>query len=280
MMAKEKLPTIISKEQIAKLFEAVYLPKLHIAMFVSLMCGLRVQEIRNLLQADVNLQRKEILIRNSKNPNRSKEGYGKDRIVPIPVCAIDIIKSWLSIVQGHSKWFLPSDKSTEIPVSKSFLEEGFAEARKRSGLDSVEYVINYKKNARSLNTKRNQYHIKWHSLRHFYACYVYDKTRDLYAVSHLLGHNQITTTQIYAKVSNKVLKENIDFAFDIPIKTKIFDERAVSEQIRAIPEMVKGNKSPIKILEERFAKGEISDIDFANKLRLLKMREEYIKEKV
>ena len=157
-MSHNKLPYIISKEDIQKLFQAVYIPKLSIAMFISLMCGLRVQEARKLQIADINLQKRELLVRNSKNPNRTKEGYGKDRIVPIPECAIIPIKMWLSIVQGHSKWFIPSNKSAELPVSKAFLEYSFAEARKRAGLNSVEYEISYKNNAKSVNKKRNQYH--------------------------------------------------------------------------------------------------------------------------
>ena len=51
------------------------------------------------------------------------------------------------------------------------------------------------------------YKFRFHHLRHFYAQYIYDKTRDLYAVAGLLGHNQITTTQIYTHVTNRELRE-------------------------------------------------------------------------
>jgi integrase len=278
-MSHNKLPYIISKEDIQKLFQAVYIPKLSIAMFISLMCGLRVQEARRLEIADINLQEKKLLIKNSKNPNRTKEGYGKDRIVPIPECAIPIIKMWISVVQGHSKFFLPSDKSSEIPVSKAYLEERFNEARTRAGLKSVDKVLKYKQG--SYREGRNQYHIKWHSLRHFYACYVYGKTRDLYAVSRLLGHNQVTTTQIYAKVSDKVLRESVDFAFNMPVRTKIFQENPMNALNYNIPEIAKQGqkqKTPVEILEERYAKGEISAVDFQTAIRLLKIRKEYLNE--
>jgi len=46
----------------------------------------------------------------------------------------------------------------------------------------------------------------------------------------------------------------------------------------SIPTIAKRDKTPIEILEERYARGDISDIDFANKLRLLKLRQDYIKE--
>lgn len=280
-MSNNKIPYILSKEHIQKLFQAVYIPKLAVAMFVSLMCGLRVQEARKLEIADINLQERKLLIKNSKNPNRSKEGYGKDRIVPIPECAIQIIKAWISVVQGHSKYFLPSDKSFEIPISKAFLEGRFSEARQRAGLNTIEYAIKYKEGSKSIHKGRNQYHIKWHSLRHFYATYVYEKTRDLYAVSKLLGHNQVSTTQIYAKASNKVLKESVDFAFNIPIRTKIFQDNPINALNYNIPEIAKDkeqNKTPIEILENRYAKGEISAIDFQTAIRLLKIRKEYLNE--
>lgn len=275
-MSNNKLPHILSKEHIEKLFEAVCIPKISIAMFVSLMCGLRIQEIRGLKNTDINLQDRKVFIRNSKNPNRSKEGYGKDRNVIIPPCAVSPIKKWLSIVEGHSKWFLPSDKSSEIPVSKNYLSAGFSNARKRAGLNSVEYEIEYKKGSKTKG--RRQFNIKWHSLRHFYACYVYEKTRDLYAVSKLLGHNQVSTTQIYAKVSDKVLKESVDFAFNVPVRTKLFQENPISALDYNIPEIAKDKikeKSPIEILEERFARGEISASDFQTSLRLLKVKRDY-----
>lgn len=273
MSNNNKLPTILSKEHIEKMFEAVYIPKISIAMFMSAVCGLRVNEIRTLEISDINLKERKLLIRNSKNPNRSKEGYGKDRIIPIPECAISPMKKWLSIVEGHTKWFLPSSKSLEFPVSKEYLHNGLREAVERAGLNAVEYVITYKNN--KYRQGRRQFRIKWHSLRHFYASYVYEKTRDLYAVSKLMGHNQVTTTQIYARVSDKITKDTIDFAFNMPIKTKVFQQNPLSAS--NIPTIAREKeKTPVEILEERFAKGEISASDFQTALRLLKIRKDYL----
>lgn len=277
-MSSNKLPHILSKEHIEKLFRAVYISKLAIAMFIALMCGLRVMEVARLEITDINLQDRKLFIRNSKNPNRSKSGYGKDRIVPIPACAIPIIKMWLSVVEGHTKWFIPSDKSSELHVSKGYLERGFAEARIKSGLNSVEYNIKFKEGAKSVNNNRNQYHIKWHSLRHFYATYVYEKTRDIYSVSKLLGHNQVSTTQIYAKCSEKMLKENVDFAFNVPVRTRIFQENPVNALNYSLPDIAKKEKTPVEILENRFARGEISASDYQTALRLLKIRKDYLTE--
>jgi integrase len=274
---KNKLPDILTKEELIKLFESMIRPKCIIACFTALMCGLRVREVCNLQISDMNLERRIIKIRDSKNTNRKKQGnYGKDRIVPIPEVAISPIKKWLDIVEG-GKWFLPSAKSPDMQLRTKTLHIWFAEARERAKLDEVDYKIKYKQ-----KTKYREdtaiYKFRFHHFRHFYATYVYEKTRDLYAVANLLGHNQVTTTQIYAKISDKQMKETIDFAFNMPIKTQIFEKNPVNAINYAIPEIAKREKTPIEILEERFARGELSDIEYQNKIRLMRLAKDHLKQ--
>jgi len=272
MSNKNKLLDLLTKEQLVKLFENILIPKCSIACFMALMCGLRIREICNLQIGDVDLQRRQIKIRDSKNPNRTKQGYGKDRIVPIPEIAISPIKKWLDIIDG-GKYFIPSEKSPDNPLRVKTLHIWFSEARHRAGLDVVEYKVKYK---RKFNNREDStiYKYRFHHLRHFYATYVYERTRDLYAVSHLLGHNQVSTTQIYAKMSDKTKKESVDFAFNIPIKTKLFQENPSNALNYSIPTIAK-NKTPLQILEERFARGEISASDFQTALRLIKVKKDY-----
>ncbi len=272
MSNKNKLPDLLTKEQLVKLFENILIPKCSIACFMALMCGLRIREICNLQIGDIDLQRRQIKIRDSKNPNRTKQGYGKDRIVPIPEIAISPIKKWLDIIDG-GKYFIPSEKSPDNPLRVKTLHIWFSEARHRAGLDVVEYKVKYK---RKFNNREDStiYKYRFHHLRHFYATYVYERTRDLYAVSHLLGHNQVSTTQIYAKMSDKTKKESVDFAFNIPIKTKLFQENPSNALNYSIPIIAK-NKTPLQILEERFARGEISASDFQTALRLIKVKKDY-----
>jgi integrase/recombinase XerC len=51
-----------------------------------------------------------------------------------------------------------------------------------------------------------------HSLRHTCACRLYQKTGDLYLVQRALGHRQITTTEIYARVSDEALRQAVTAA--------------------------------------------------------------------
>lgn len=274
---KNKLPHIFTKEEVEKIFESVYEPKMAMAFLLGLMCGLRIREVCRLQTDDVDLQRRIIKIRDSKDPNRARHGgYGKDRIVPIPEAITSPMKKWKDII-GGSKWFFPSDKSPDMHISTKAIHNAFAEARTRAGLDRVNMFIKYKERTNNKDGV-SQYEIKFHSLRHFYATYLYEKTRDLYAVSNLLGHNQVTTTQIYAKVSDKQMKETVDFAFNNPIRTKMFEKNPVNALNYTIPEIAKREKTPIEILEDRYARGEISDADFQVKVRMLKLRKEYLAE--
>lgn len=270
---KGKLPDMLTKEQLIRLFEAMDRPKCSIACFIAVSCGLRIREVCRLQPCDCDLERRTIKIRDSKNPNRAKnKGYGKDRIVPIPEMAVSPIKKWLEIIQG-GKWLFPSMTSPDKHLRPKTLHEWFREARERSGLNQVDYVVQRKGQA-----PLTVYKFRFHSLRHFYAQYVYERTRDLYSVANLLGHEQITTTQIYAKVSDKTKRETVDFAFNTPIKTKIFEDNPINAMNYTIPEVAKREKTPIEILEQRFAKGEISAIDYQTALRLLKARKDYLKD--
>ena len=46
-------------------------------------------------------------------------------------------------------------------------------------------------------------------LRHTFATRLYDKTGDLYLVQRALGHRQITTTEVYARVSDDSLRRAV-----------------------------------------------------------------------
>ena len=51
--------------------------------------------------------------------------------------------------------------------------------------------------------------VSLHSLRHTFATRLYEKTGDLHLVQRALGHRQITTTEIYARVSDGTLKRAV-----------------------------------------------------------------------
>jgi integrase/recombinase XerC len=51
--------------------------------------------------------------------------------------------------------------------------------------------------------------VSLHSLRHTFATRLYEKTGDLHLVQRALGHRQITTTEVYARVGDGVLRREV-----------------------------------------------------------------------
>jgi hypothetical protein len=92
----------------------------------------------------------------------------------------------------------------------------------------------------------------FHTLRHTYATYLLERGVDLYYIQRSLGHSDIYTTQIYAYVSQKDLKEKIDRAFK-----SVKKQSAVS------------SGDPLDVLKIRFANGEIDIEEFKLKFNII-----------
>jgi len=140
-------------------------------------CGLRISELAGLPMRDVSLDESALRVR----------GKGsKVRLVPLGAQAIERIKAWLR-VRGESN---PRDDTLFVSTRG-----------RRMGRTSVWTVV--KKYSRLANIKRN---VTPHMLRHSFATHLLDNGADLRAVQEMLGHADISTTQIYTHVSVERLK--------------------------------------------------------------------------
>ncbi len=230
MSNKNKLPDVLSVEQLVKIFDAVEDPKIAIATAVTFFCGLRISEICKLKIEDIDMENKKLKIVDSKFSMRTKTKYGKDRYVIIPDMVIGPIRKWLNIIQG-GKYFLPSDKSPNSYVRPKTIQEKFRVILRKTGLLIPMYELNYKMVINGIKKEkkatRHKYH--FHTLRHSYATYLLNKGVDLYTISDLLGHNQITTTQIYARISDVKRKEAIDRAFNTSLSSRVIHVQQPAE---------------------------------------------------
>jgi len=136
--------------------------------------GLRVSELVNLKKRDINLDA-GFLVASGK---RSKE-----RMVPLGTYARDIVKRYLA---------------------ESKLEGVFLFSNKRGQHLTRQAVW---KVIRKYGLQLGESHVSPHILRHTFATHLLEGGADLRSVQVLLGHEDISTTQIYTHVDKKRLKE-------------------------------------------------------------------------
>ncbi len=254
MSNKNKLPSVLNIEQLIKIFDAIDRPKVAIASALAFFCGLRISEVCNLKIEDLDLEKQRLKVVDGKNSRRSFSGYGKDRYVPIPPQMINPLKKWIEIIDG-GKWLLPSDKSPDAHIRKKSLGEQYREALSKAGLllPAMELEFKTKINGELVTKKIIRHKYYFHTLRHSYATYLRDKGVDIYTISDLLGHNQVTTTQIYARISDTQRVKAVNQAFNHqmnPYQIPIQKNQSVEE----------------KMLEVRKLELEVKKMELENKL--------------
>jgi integrase/recombinase XerD len=143
--------------------------------------GLRVSELVGLRLPDINLERGFLVVM----------GKGsKERAVPIGETAIAAIKDYLA---GARRLLLKSGDSDILFISSQ-----------RRGITRQMFWERIKFYAARAGITKN---ISPHTLRHSFATHLLDNGADLRAVQAMLGHSDISTTQIYTHVSRERLKK-------------------------------------------------------------------------
>jgi integrase/recombinase XerD len=183
---KRKLPDTLSIVDIDRLIDAIDLSKSegmrNKAMIEVLYgCGLRVTELVNLRISNLYLDIEFIKVL----------GKGdKERLVPIGSQAIKFLKLWLG------------DVRVNIPVQSG--EEDMAFLNRRGKRLSRVYVFTMiKELAEVIGLKKS---ISPHTFRHSFATHLIEGGADLRAVQEMLGHESITTTEIYTHLDREYLK--------------------------------------------------------------------------
>jgi integrase/recombinase XerD len=148
--------------------------------------GMRVSEIVNLKLEDVNLKLGYL---------RCMGKRGKERIVPIGSEAIKFINIYLKKVRSAHKAL--SKPSTRQPKNLFLNPSG----RKLSRVGFWKIIKRYA--ILSGITKE----ITPHTLRHSFATHLLERGADLRSIQEMLGHENISTTQIYTHLTRERLKD-------------------------------------------------------------------------
>jgi len=182
-----KIPEVLSTEEIDKIIEQIdtetYEGKRNRALLETMYaCGLRVSEAVNLKKGDIFFDEGFLRI----------EGKGgKHRFVPAEKYTLNILKDFIKNV-------LP-----QITPQKGYEEYVFLNRRGKPLTRQMAFLIIKKLAAKAGITKN----ISPHTFRHSFATHLLDNGADLRSIQLLLGHENITTTEIYLHMSKKEVEK-------------------------------------------------------------------------
>lgn len=172
---EETLPTVLSKEECKLLFAAPRSFKHKFLLAFAYAGGLRMNELRMLKIVDVDLDRKQVHIRQGKGK--------KDRYVILSQYILSRFHAYLNEVKPQV-----------------YLFEGL-KLGEVMGERSIQYVIN-----EALRKTNIQKQVSMHTLRHSFATHLLEDGVDIYSIQRLLGHSDIRTTIVYLHVAQVIPK--------------------------------------------------------------------------
>jgi len=185
----QKLPDVLTVDEINSLIDSIDLSKpegvRNRAMLELLYsCGLRVSELVALKYSNIYFEEKFLIVK----------GKGeKQRLVPLSEQAIEFINIYLL------------DRQTSI-IQKGQEDILFLN-RRGAGLTRVMvfYIIKQLALIAGISKK-----ISPHTLRHSFATHLLEGGANLRAIQMMLGHESITTTEIYTHIDRKMLRKEIE----------------------------------------------------------------------
>ena len=182
MKNNRKLPVVFSQEELRRLFKAPQRLKQRILLCLIYAAGLRVSEVCKLKITDIDFDRKQIHVRESKN--------NKSRYVVLS----DYIASGVRLyIKGSKpKEFLFNGREKGSPLGHSAVQQTFRLAMKKSGIIKDACV---------------------HTLRHSFATHLLEQGVDIVSIKDQLGHARIDATMVYLHVA-KLERAQVHSPFD------------------------------------------------------------------
>ena len=185
----EHLPDILTDDDITKIqstFDLSFPDQFRNNVIIEVLygCGLRVSELVNLKMSNVYVDEQMLRV----------IGKGdKERWVPINPHALDMLQMYIHNVRSHSKIKPGEEKYVFINrlghhLSRNYVFMFLQQAVKDAGLNK---------------------HVSPHSLRHSFATELVENGADLRAVQEMLGHESISTTEIYTHLTRDTLRNTI-----------------------------------------------------------------------
>lgn len=176
----KRLPKVLSMKEITELLNTSMTTLDAAVLELLYAAGLRVSELSDILLNNIDLNSKFI---------RCTGKGSKERIVPIGNKAVTALKKYLM----DREYII---KKYNLSTKYCFIKEN---GKKLSRQDVYVFIHSIGKNVNK--------NISPHTIRHSFATHLLENGADLRVVQELLGHSDVSTTQLYTHISKKRLKE-------------------------------------------------------------------------
>lgn len=167
---ERKLPVIFSQQELRRLFIAPQRLKQRVLLTLVYSAGLRISEVCALNIRDIDFDRMQIHVRNSKG--------NKSRYVVLSKLIAKGLKKYIAGAKPKDYLFNGQEKGT--PLSHSAVQQSFRLAMKKADIQKDACV---------------------HTLRHSFATHLLEQGVDIVSIKEQLGHTRLETTLMYLHVA-------------------------------------------------------------------------------
>ncbi|HSC24853.1 MAG TPA: site-specific tyrosine recombinase/integron integrase [Candidatus Babeliales bacterium] len=192
---EKKLPICLTQDEVANVLTHSKIDQSSLAIRNSIMLhilygsGIRVSELINIKISDIDLDTCILSVRGK---------GGKERMIPLPQSVIDVLSNYLKEQQVHVISPLLKDSIYLFPIV-------YGKKIKPISRQSCWGIL--KKLCKNAGIKRT---ISPHHLRHSFATHMLENGIDLRSLQVLLGHEEVTTVEVYTHVEISQLRKIYD----------------------------------------------------------------------
>ena len=176
----QRLPKVITLKEVEEMLHSGLNPLEQVMMELLYSCGLRVSELVNLKTSDIDISSKYV---------RCFGKGSKERVIPMGEAVVRVLREYYPERELILKKFNLNTKKLLINEHGRFINRQ----------DIYTFIHN--------RGKLIHKNISPHTLRHSFATHLLENGADLRVVQELLGHSDVSTTQLYTHISKKRLKE-------------------------------------------------------------------------
>ncbi|MGY4884295.1 MAG: site-specific tyrosine recombinase/integron integrase [Nanobdellota archaeon] len=173
---EKKIPSVLTKEEVKTLINVIDTKKSKLMVSLMYACGFRVSELVNLKVKDLNFEEKVGSVRQGKGK--------KDRVFNIPEFLLEDLKDQAEKQKEEKKEYLFTGPKGKL--SERNLQKIISSASRRAKINKD---------------------VHCHTLRHSFATHLLENGTDIRKIQELLGHSDLSTTQIYTHISREELKK-------------------------------------------------------------------------